>query len=558
MEMAAWLGVENSATIIAGILSQGGIPADVYGNPVVTDVIMPHVWVKLTVMGTEFALDPSYKTYQTTAGIDLAGVMGYDRNSFLTSAADGMTSTADYVQNPNRGNIRANLNTYCQNLISYVETNNPGATLQEVIGGRRIIRQTDLPMLSTLPYEVSRDEEWTDIPDTYETLVQIQHMGINLILAVPEFYGKRLSLVYIYADGQYYPTLALDGYIIDQGPGSTEIGYHACNLFVDMPYSNGFGDDAGTVYPYLPYFYYISSGWGDVGRDIIETHRRTLEQAVTDGYTDTSEGVLCENLAMIGLSWMAEVTRATQLGDEIMGTRTFQHYELGIVGQQDAPFMDMPMGVTTMVPLDDNENTKTGRFYSRSGINSGFEWGAIDQLQPISAICTIKLLDIACQNGNKIFDAKAANYDPGIRNQLVGYTANALNNVDYFINNGATLVLPEHGNLNEDDYYGTGFIAQYPGGGMGNVIVGGLYGGYGSSSQWADPERARREMKKEDHPEDHSKSKEPIDLTTGYYTEVIADISVGGATEPFGLSFFRTYNSGSRYTDGPHGYGLDA
>jgi len=70
------------------------------------------MWVKCTIDGTDYLFDPSYKTWNTTTGIDLASAMGYVQSDYLADAEEGATVTDDYIQNANRTNVRADLATY--------------------------------------------------------------------------------------------------------------------------------------------------------------------------------------------------------------------------------------------------------------------------------------------------------------------------------------------------------------------------------------------------------------------------------------------------------------
>ena len=559
-QVTNWLGIDDDINVLGDLLGSAAIPADLYisGTDNIDFVKMDHVWVKVSIGETDYVFDPSFKTYSYLSGIDLAFALGYDRTTFLNSAKSGMTEDPNYVKDINRANLRSNLTTYTGNLISYINSTIPHAGMDDVVGGRKIVTERDQSFQTTLPHEISRSFEWEDIPLSYQTTLRIQHLGIDVTLPTSEFYGKRLTILYTY-DGSYHPTLALDGYIIAQGDPTYSAGYYPCYLTVDHPYagSNGtYCDESGIVWPMTGYMYYISTGWGETGRKIIEKHRRTLEEFISQGYSSNSEAVLGETLAMIGLSWMAETSRAAVLGDRISKTITIMHHELGVVGQQDSPFMDMPMSITSIISASGDSDSSHGRWYARSGIDSAFEWGAIDQMQPISAVSTIKLLDIASEQGNKIFDAdNITNYQDHVRPNLIGYTPYRLSTVESYINAGYRLILPEHGDLEDGSYTGLGFIAISPSGGMAHIIAGGLSGGYGNEPGTADGNKASSEMEDYDKPESDPKSREPIDLLTGYYLDNIIDLTIGASKVPYGLKFGRSYNSGSRLDDGPIGLG---
>jgi hypothetical protein len=61
------------------------------------------VWLQVTIDGTSYDLDPSFKTYETIEGLDLLADTGYSRSALL-STAGGSTGTG-YVQNLNNASI---------------------------------------------------------------------------------------------------------------------------------------------------------------------------------------------------------------------------------------------------------------------------------------------------------------------------------------------------------------------------------------------------------------------------------------------------------------------
>ncbi len=561
-QITNWLGIPNEPNVVGNLLASAGIPADIWSDGLggIAYVEMDHVWVKATISGVDYVFDPSNKAYSQISGINLASALGYDKSTFLSRAAAGMTSDPNFVQNVNQNNIRSDLTTFAGNLTTYIKATMPGATLEQVIGGKQIVEEKNEAFQTTLPHEISRDDEWTDVPAAYETTLRIEYEGIDETLAVSEFYGKRVTLSFSFDGSNYQPYLLVDGTTIATGNLIPSWGYYPCTLTVDHPYAANGGtycDDVGTIYPATGQIYYISTGWSGVGRAVIEKHRKSLKESVAQGAAADSEAVLGETLTMIGLTWMAETSRSAIMGDVLSDTITIQHHELGLVGQESAPFMDMPMSLVSIVSLNNNAADTSARMYARSGINSAFEWGAIDQLQSISAVSTIKLLDMANSQSDMIFDADSSNYAAGVRPNLQNYSSYGLSLIDSYIGAGYRLILPEHGNITDGAYQGVGFIAISPYGGMANMIAGGLSGGYGNDYGMADHLEAleNQELKNNCLTDDHPKSEEPIDLATGYYLHQCTDLTMGRGKMPFGLSFARSYSSAERLSDSTSGLG---
>ncbi|WP_345537551.1 RHS repeat-associated core domain-containing protein, partial [Variovorax defluvii] len=208
-QLAEWWGV-NTANVcgVLSLLGQAQIPvyeinATSAGscpglNAALTDLSIEHVWVKAKINGSWYVFDPSYKPHTFKTGIDLAGAAGYSAANYLSSAQSGATVATDYVQNIHRANIRSNLATYATTLASYLRTNKPAATLDDVLGGKTIVpfygslRQTSLPYQNTAWGSL----ELAELPAYMRPTLRIQYQGIDQTFTSDAIYGKRLTLTY--------------------------------------------------------------------------------------------------------------------------------------------------------------------------------------------------------------------------------------------------------------------------------------------------------------------------------------------------------------------------
>jgi len=545
-----WLGVSDPY-VLARLIPSAGIPCVPYLNGIELD----HVWVKVNIDGTDYVFDPSIKSCTYTSGIDLPDAMGYDPNDFLEDANRGAIIDPLYVKDINTPNIAANLTSYSTNLVNYIEANNPAATLKDIIGGRSIMSVSVVPRQTSLPYQLSVDYEWTDIPSTYRVSLRIQHSEIDETVYSEQVYGKRLTIFY---NASNRPVLALDGDLLAIGTSTTPGTSQPITLTVDHPYAANGGtycDDSRTFYITAGGSYLVVNGWAGTGQKVIEKHRQILKQNRHAGGSDTSEPVLGESLAMVGLTWLAECSRAGQISDQIANTATIDHHTLGVCGQYDAPYIDMPMCLVSVISHNDDSSKEAATFFTGSGHNSAFEWGVIEQLQPNGAVSTVKLIDIAnTKSYNKIFDATSANYYSTIKPQLVNYDSGELSHVEAYINGGWRVILPQDGDLGEQDWEGIGFIPISPSGDqIAHIISGQLNGGFGVTP-W---------LLSFMYPQltffwfslFHFASLEPIDLVTGDYLYDNVDLTIGRGSYPFSLEFKRSYNSGASLDDGPLGLG---
>lgn len=555
-QITNWLGTSQDPDVVGMLLGSAGIPAQiyVYGDGSLAYVDLDHVWVKVNIGGTNYVFDPSFKGYSYISAINLKSAMGYEPNSFLADANSGATIVSDYVKDINKPNIIADLTSYSTNLTNYIKANSPDATLKDIIGGGSIIAASEVPYQTSLPYQQSITYEWTDLPATYKVSLRIQHRGIDVTVYSEQIYGKRLTLFYNVSN---QPVLSLDGQVLVIGSVTTPGTSQPITLTVDHPYAANGGtycDDSQTFYITAGGSYLIVNGWAGTATKIIEEHRKILKQNRHAGGSETSEPVLGESLAMIGFTWLAECSRASQISDQIANTATIDHHTLGVCGQYDAPYIDMPMCSCSVISRTGDQSKEQASFFVSSGQSSAFEWGVIEQLQPPhSAVSTVKLVDIA--NGksyNKIFDATSSNYYSTIKAQLHNYDLGELDNVEMYIDAGYRVILPQDGDLGEVNWVGIGFLAVSPyEDQIAHIISGGLNGGFGEEYFFLSDIDTGFDW---DWAYDTT-SNEPIDLVTGDYLYENTDLTIGSGGYPFSIEFKRSYNSGAALDNGPMGLG---
>jgi Transglutaminase-like superfamily len=415
-QLTNWLGVNTSNPCTVGtLLSQGGIPftlnvsgpLDCTGTLVSADIA--HVWVSVTggsLGTTTYVYEPSFKTNTTpTTGINLAAARSYSQSSFLATAESGYTLTSNSIQNLNTANLQSALTGYANNLVSYIKTNMPTATLKDVVGGRYIqpLIQPYTPQTS-LPYETPGDvpQTWTgDVPNQYRTTLEIKIGGIDQTYFADQIYGHRLSLVY---NATSQPVLYLDGVV--QGTGAANATTVTYN--VDFPFPANIFTFQNVLQATAGYSYAIVNGWDFSGRGMVEFHRRQLQANQAAGSSAGAEPVLGEALNMIGYAWLAQLSALADLQDHIIGSKVVTHCAVGVVGQVAGPYIDMPGIMVGYSSLTSDTNRATTAFFGYGGHVSAFEWGTLDQnlLQGnISAVSTIKLLDIANSQNVILYDA---------------------------------------------------------------------------------------------------------------------------------------------------------
>lgn len=553
-QLADWLGVDANPNTIGQLLGSAGIPAQtwVYSGGALAFADINHVWVKANIDGTNYVFDPSFKSHTETASIDLSAAMNYDQTAFLTQALTGTTIGSDYLQNVNRANVRNNLAGYASNLVNHIRTQQPAATLADIIGGRSINPVTGTLRQSTLPYQLSVSAEWaTSIPIQYETSLRIQHLGIDQSFYASEIYGKRLTLFY---NGSNQPVLRLDGAILATGTTATVGSYQNITLTVDHPYAaNGgtYADQSRTFQIQAGGSYFVVNGWGDMSSNMISQHNKVLTENRHAGQAEDTEPVRGESLALMAYNWIAEKTRSDQLAGQLTQTTIVHHHWLGVTGQNASPYIDMPMNSVSVISLNSNALAANAGFFASAGRGSAFESGVIEQTQSFGGISTVKLIDLSNSQSDKLFDVTSANYAT-VQPQLVNYSANEKSWVESYLNAGYRIILPQNGDLGQGDWTGIGFLAVSPTeNSIGHIISGGLKGGFADQvADWF-----TESDKQISSSISSAQSIDPINLVTGDFLYDQDDITVGSGIHPFGLGFSRHYDSGSRLADGVLGLG---
>ncbi|MGH6682133.1 MAG: transglutaminase domain-containing protein, partial [Bradyrhizobium sp.] len=387
-----WLGVKDDASAIGDLLANGGIPiGTVYENSdgTLDYVDVAHVWVQLQIGGITYAFDPSFKQHVVSTGLaDLGTVLGYTQSQFLADA--GGTTDSVSVTNLNRASIRSALVGYANNLISYVKSNNPAWTLNDVAGGKTIEYLTGSPLRQTAPPYLSPDQpsgfpqNWGGtVPNAYRTCFTISMPGVTptscsapssqtIQLYSDQTYGHRITVFSTGSNcasgGSCTPTLLIDGQPPPNGQNtgtSANLGspWQALTIEITHPYTGELATAADqTTAPALIAggSYLVGAGWGQVGRGMVEYHRQLLAQAIAAGGSPSSEAVLGESLAVISYTWLAEVSSAQRLADAVgpNGALTTQyHHGVGIAAQtaiqrsgKQGPYVDLPLNFVTMEP----------------------------------------------------------------------------------------------------------------------------------------------------------------------------------------------------------------
>jgi RHS repeat-associated protein len=617
-QAGAWLGTDTANVYAANnLLANSGVPTSVVNISGVDGVEFSHCWVLCNIGGTNYVFDPVQKTYTTKSAINLATAMGYNAATFLTNAKSGATVTADYVQNMNRANIRADLATMTDNLVDWIRTNDHAASMDDILGGRSIVqydaatplRQTVHPFLKS----GSTVTTWTSVPQAYKATMHIVYDTIDVTFNTEDLAGKRLTLTF---NGSLQGELRLDGTLIGTSTAQGVGTWNSVLFDIIHPYAVTWANQYVWQQVWADKPYLLCNSWGNLSSSSTGVHGVKLGELTAAFASPTSEPVLGETMAQMWKTMDTMTSRMADIINRMSNCTSVMHHACGLIGWFDTTFTDIGAVMWGTSALDNNYNQQQANDTALAMHGVALEAQIMREFQTSLGVSTTPIIDIANSAGQKIYDAKTANWLGTVEPALVNYSAGDKTNIEnWYINNGDRVGLPENGSISLNSWTGLAYYV-IPTWGTFGIIGGGLKGGSASwSNQLSEVAPAARYQNwdkgyngnttplcspppaynpsggtpwlaplcKEDYsspagarftPLDNSSygkgsgnggggsvvpgtvtSSEPIDLLSGAYLLDATDITLGSAGFPYGLSFARTYSSAQKNQWGPLGRG---
>ncbi|MFC0697158.1 DUF6531 domain-containing protein, partial [Paraburkholderia humisilvae] len=568
-----WYGLPaNNVCAVLNLMGQTQVP--VYSisatqagscpglNAAMTEISIEHLWVKANIGGTWYTFDPAYKPHTIKSGVDLGVAAGYNAQSFQTTAKGG-GYVGDYVvNNLDRNGIRSSLQTYAGNLATWIRKNRPTATLSDIVGGKAIVpfyggpvRQTQNPLLDAR----WTPEEWSDIPANLKPTVRVRYQGIDQTFTSDAIYGKRLTITF---NASNQPLLRLDGVQVGAPGSAVAPGADSVASFVvwHNAYSITEADHAFDQHIRGGGTYLIVNGWGPTGRGLSQSYLKYLENTRAAGNADTSEPVLGASLGVLGAQWVSQTTQSASITDRLANAYTVQHHQVGLAGFDRAPYVDLPSNISSTVSMAADPMLEKAVFDSNAMHQSILESAAVSQTSGVSAVSTVRLLDLAMSQGKDIYDANAGNFNT-IRPKLPANCQPHLANFQNDVNQGYRLLIPSTCQLTEDTWSGAGYFVLGSGNVrlLGSIIAGGLSGGFPTKPVAAITYNtvaiANTKTPQSQQQINGAFGGDPIDMVLGNFVYEHEDVKTGYGDAPAALAFQRLYSSGLKNQTGALGKG---
>ncbi|NCT08431.1 MAG: hypothetical protein CO150_08390 [Nitrospirae bacterium CG_4_9_14_3_um_filter_53_35] len=89
-------------------------------------------------------MDPSFKQFDYTNGIDIVSAVPFDAEAFVNHIQSTATINEQqgYVTNVDQAYIESTMTSYQQQVEAYITTNHPDATVSDVLQGHVIVRHS--------------------------------------------------------------------------------------------------------------------------------------------------------------------------------------------------------------------------------------------------------------------------------------------------------------------------------------------------------------------------------------------------------------------------------
>ncbi len=193
-----WTGNFTDPRAAINFVASGGTPIKPYASGgVITKAQMEHVFVETYVPYGPYSgrpsnlnpdkiwvpLDPSYKQYTYTEGINLQTAVPFDAQSFANQIQSTATinETESYVTNVDSNYIQTTITNYQTQIQNYISQNMPNATTDDIIGKKEIKKQEFGILPVTLPYKViTVGATYSEIPDNlrHKVTFEIQDSSV--------------------------------------------------------------------------------------------------------------------------------------------------------------------------------------------------------------------------------------------------------------------------------------------------------------------------------------------------------------------------------------------
>ena len=457
-----WVGGFTDTNSAMTLIASGGIPVKgLTSGGKIEMVRMEHAWVeayvsygpysgrpsKLDAPKTWIPLEPSFKQYTYTEGIDLQAAVPFDAQSFI----DQIKSTATineaegYVTSADSNYIQTTLTNYQAQLQEYINQNIPNATAGDILGKKEIIKQELGILPATLPYKkIATGAIYSAIPDNLRHKVTFTitdpylfETSLSYTASIPELAGKRITLSYTPASstdqqtidsyGGIYnvpaylvnmkPQIKVEGVVKATGSNITLGNQQTFNMTFSGPNIN---TDVVSNNITAGAYYGIGLNPNKVPKELIEQRKAKLEGAKDNICSINIDADECtgELLYITAMVYFFELEAFEEVYAQSLKVADIKHISETLVTREVKVtyFLGIPTKINSSGLIIDvdryihspiskvGDKTVPPQFMLISGqISSGMEHGIFEQLYNIDSISAVKAIKIANAQGIPIY-----------------------------------------------------------------------------------------------------------------------------------------------------------
>ncbi len=531
-----WVGGFTDANAALTLIASGGIPGTILtsGGQIVA-AQMEHIWVetyvpygpysgrpsKLNHPKTWIPLDPSFKQYTYTEGIDLQTIIPFDAQGFIEQIQSTATinEAESYVTNVDSNYIQTTMTDYQNQLQNYIDQNMPDATVEDILGKKEIKKQELGILPVTLPYKrIVTGDRYSEIPDNLRHKVTFTvndpylfETSLSYTASIPALVEKRITLSYapatlsdeqtinsyggIYNSPVYLvnmkPQLKVEG-IVEATGGSIGLGnqqtfgmkFSGPNINTDIVSNN---ITAGA-------YYGIGFNPNKIPKELIEQRRVKLESVKdtinqSNIYTDDYIGELLYTTAIVYffeldvfediIAQSYNIAKVKQVSEGIVAKDLLVSYlfSVPIKAEEGGLIIDVDRNIYSPVSKS-GDNIKSQEFMITSGqMGSGMEHGIFEQMYNKTGTSAIKALSVANSQGIPIYSIDASNIADVLPVLQVSndVKADIINGV-----NAGKVVTISKTNVTVDTWTGVGYIISDPDSGAAAYMISGGFAGGGA------------------------------------------------------------------------------
>lgn len=546
--VANWAGgFENGEAALSFIAASGTAATGLTSGGELVAARLEHVWVEafldfLPSRGaapalagdTWVPLDPSFKRFSHTAGIDLAAATDVD-----SVATFGQLFAAATVADPDGGVTDFDLTTMAarlaearQDIRAYLDARPELSSLADLVGGRQVVPQASQVAAGSLPYRVLvRAGAVPELPAALRHRLSLEvfagpdglgEAGLVFEASLPELASRKLTLSYAPATAadeallvsllpaggdpaglpaslpaylvRVKPELRLEGAVVATGEAVTLGAAGRVRLALAAP-----GEDARVVDNTTVAGAY-SALVLHLGRPEAATQRIDQAEAIQarveagDVAGLTKDDVVGEALYSAGLLYWSELDLFSRLAAQQQGVASarmpsqgFFSYDLEVSTVFGTPVSVRPGAMTTDVDSDvqavvgrDGDAARPVDFLAVGGALASRAEAAIwDQLlsaEPTGqGVSAVSYLEAAARQGIPIFHIDAANLGQALGDLEV--PAAIKTDITNAVAAGRMVTIPQR-ELLKDGFFGIGYVVFDPETGAGGYFIsGGLAGG---------------------------------------------------------------------------------